>query len=125
PPPVLVRRGHRARARRPPPRLWRRPTRRSARPAAPPSTPPPARGWRPAGPTEQATLKRVLIATVRGAGKAPASVLSTGSAAPRRAELGRATRFSSLVAAPGHGGLISKVQGTAVRTAVSPARARP
>jgi hypothetical protein len=29
------------------------------------------------------------------------------------------TRFSSLVAAPGHAGLISKMQGTAVRTAVS------
>jgi hypothetical protein len=45
---------------------------------------------RPAGPTDQATLKDVLTATVRGAGTAPASVLSTGSAAPRRAELGRA-----------------------------------
>jgi single-strand DNA-binding protein len=33
--------------------------------------------------------------------------VATGSAAPRRAELGRAHRFSSLVAAPGHGGLIS------------------
>jgi hypothetical protein len=32
----------------------------------------------------------VLTATVRGAGKAPASVLSTGSLAPRKAELGRA-----------------------------------
>jgi hypothetical protein len=32
--------------------------------------------------------------------------VATGSAAPRRADLGRATRFSSLVAAPGHGGLI-------------------
>jgi hypothetical protein len=32
--------------------------------------------------------------------------VATGSAAPRRAELGRAARFSSLVAAPGHGGLI-------------------
>ena len=42
-----------------------------------------------------------------------------------RAELGRATRFSSLVAAPGHGGLISKMQGTAVRTAISPGHARP
>src|ERR687898_410163 len=63
-------------------------------------------GGRPAGPTDQATLKRVLTATVRGAGKAPASVLSTGSHAPRKAELGRAHRFSSLVAAPGHGGLI-------------------
>jgi hypothetical protein len=62
---------------------------------------------RPAGPTEETTLKGVLAATVRGAGKAPASVLSTGSLAPRRAELGRATRFSSLVAAPGHGGLIT------------------
>src|SRR5829696_4245063 len=28
-------------------------------------------GWCPAGPTDQATLKRVLTATVRGAGKAP------------------------------------------------------
>jgi hypothetical protein len=32
----------------------------------------------------------------------------TGSAAPRRAELGRATRFSSLVAATSHAGLIRK-----------------
>ena len=31
--------------------------------------------------------------------------VATGSAAPRRAERGRASRFSSLVAAPGHGGL--------------------
>jgi hypothetical protein len=45
---------------------------------------------RPAGPTDQATLKDVLTATVRGAGKVPASVLSTGSLAPRKAELGRA-----------------------------------
>jgi hypothetical protein len=44
----------------------------------------------PAGPTDQAMLKRVLTATVRGAGKAPASVVSTGSLAPRKAELGRA-----------------------------------
>src|SRR5215211_3101817 len=51
---------------------------------------PSAVGWRPAGPTDQATLKRVLTATVRGAGKAPASVLSTDSLAPRKAELGRA-----------------------------------
>ena len=36
----------------------------------------------------------------------PYSLVSTGSVAPRRAELGRAARFSSLVAAPGHGGLI-------------------
>src|SRR6266511_2748586 len=82
----------------------------------------PSRGWRPAGPTESTTLKRVLTATVRGAGKAPASVLSTGSLAPRKAELGRAARFSSLVAAHGHGGLISKIQGTAVRTVVSAGR---
>src|SRR5215217_8815454 len=47
-------------------------------------------GWCPAGPTEETTLKRVLTATVRGAGKAPASVLSTGSLAPRKADLGRA-----------------------------------
>src|SRR5829696_7815450 len=81
--------------------------------------------WCPAGPTDQATLKRVLTATVRGAGTAPASVLSTGSLAPRKAELGRATRFSSLVAAAGHGGLITKMQGTAVLNAVLPGRARP
>jgi hypothetical protein len=80
---------------------------------------------RPAGPTDQATLKDVLVATVRGAGTAPASVLSTGSVAPRRAELGRATRFSSLVAAPGHGGLISNHALTAVRSGVSPGRCRP
>src|SRR4029453_8500810 len=47
-------------------------------------------GRHPAGPTHQATLKDVLTATVRGAGTAPASVLSAGSLAPRRAELGRA-----------------------------------
>ena len=35
------------------------------------------------------------------------------------------TRFSSLVAAPGHGGLISKVQGTAVLSAVSAGHAQP
>src|SRR4029453_3492981 len=52
---------------------------------------PMARGGCPAGPTEETTLKRVLTATVRGAGKAPASVLSPGSHAPRKAELGRAT----------------------------------
>jgi hypothetical protein len=71
----------------------------------------PHRRWCPAGPTDQATLKDVLTATVRGAGKAPASVVSTGSAAPRRAELGRAPRFSSLVAAPGHAGLIRHIRG--------------
>jgi hypothetical protein len=52
--------------------------------------------------------EQVLTATVRGAGKAPASVLSTGSLAPRKAELGRALRFSSLVAATSHVGLINK-----------------
>src|SRR5215216_2775961 len=75
-------------------------------------------GWCPAGPTDQATLKRVLTATVRGAGKAPASVFSTGSLAPRKAELGRAHRFSSLVAAPSHGGLIRYRGLSAVRTGV-------
>ena len=35
------------------------------------------------------------------------------------------TRFSSIVAATGHVGLISKMQGTAVRTAVTAGRARP
>jgi hypothetical protein len=35
------------------------------------------------------------------------------------------TRFSSLVAATGHGGLISKMQGTAVRTAVPPGHIEP
>jgi hypothetical protein len=84
---------------------------------------PMACGWCPAGPTESTMLKRVLTATVRGAGKAPASVLSTGSIAPRRAELGRATRFSSLVAAPGHGGLISNHALTAMQPCVFPGRA--
>jgi hypothetical protein len=79
---------------------------------------------RPAGPTDQATLKDVLVATVRGAGTAPASVLSTGSVAPRRAELGRATRFSSLVAAPGHGGLIRYRGLSAVRTGLFPGHRR-
>src|SRR5215211_3073464 len=73
---------------------------------------------RPAGPTDQATLKDVLAATVRGAGQVPASVLSTGSRAPRKAELGRAHRFSSLVAAPSHGGLIRYRGLSAVRTGV-------
>jgi hypothetical protein len=36
--------------------------------------PPPRRGGCPAGPTESTTLKGVLAATVRGAGKVPASV---------------------------------------------------
>jgi hypothetical protein len=78
----------------------------------------------PAGPTDQATLKDVLTATVRGAGTAPASVLSTGSLAPRRAELGRATRFSSLVAATSHVGLISSLQVSAMQTAVFPGHPR-
>jgi hypothetical protein len=41
--------------------------------------------------------------------KGESPVLPTGSAAPRKAELGRATRYSSLVAAPGHGGLIRHI----------------
>jgi len=45
--------------------------------------------------------------------------VATGSAAPRRAELGRATRFSSLVAAHGHGGLIRYRGLRAVQTGVS------
>jgi hypothetical protein len=80
---------------------------------------------RPAGPTEETTLKDVLEATVRGAGKVPASVLSTGSLAPRRAELGRATRFSSLVAAPGHVGLIRDRRLSAVLCSLSAGRADP
>src|SRR5918996_5907594 len=82
-------------------------------------------GWCPAGPTDQATLNGVLAATVRGAGTAPASVLSTGSLAPRKAELGRATRFSSLVAAPGHGGLIRDRQPSAVLSGLFAVRAPP
>src|SRR5215216_616677 len=66
-------------------------------------------GWCPAGPTDQATLKDVLTATVRGAGKAPASVLSYQPALSHQGEpsLAGHARFSSLVAAPGHGGLIN------------------
>jgi hypothetical protein len=45
--------------------------------------------------------------------------VATGSAAPRRAALGRAHRFSSLVAAHGHGGLISYRGLSAVRQLVS------
>src|SRR5215211_7545731 len=77
---------------------------------------------RPAGPTDQATLKDVLVATVRGAGTAPASVLSTGSAAPRRAELGRADPILIPRGGPrpwgsyGHGGLIRYRGLSAVRT---------
>jgi hypothetical protein len=41
--------------------------------------------------------------TVRGAGKAPAPISDTGSHAPMTAELGRASPFSSVVAANGHG----------------------
>src|SRR5215217_6301681 len=55
----------------------------------------------------------------------PASVLSTGSHAPRKAELGRATRFSSLVAAPGHGGLIRYRGLSAMLASVLPGRAAP
>jgi hypothetical protein len=99
--------GRPAPAHRPRPRPWPHPGRRSVPPAAPPSTPPHGLWGRPAGPTDQATLKDVLTATVRGPGKAPASVVSTGSVAPRKAELGRATRSSSLVAATSHVGLIS------------------
>jgi hypothetical protein len=51
--------------------------------------------------------------------------VATGSVAPRRAELGRAARFSSLVAAPGHGGLIRYRGLTAVRTLVFPGHLRP
>jgi hypothetical protein len=79
----------------------------------------------PAGPTESTTLKDVLTATVRGAGKAPASVLSTGSLAPRKAELGRPHRFSSLVAATGHAGLIRDRQPSAVLTRILAGRADP
>jgi hypothetical protein len=50
--------------------------------------------------------------------------LPTGSAA-REPELGRHARFSSLVAAPGHGGLIRYRGLSAVRTAVFPGRWRP
>jgi hypothetical protein len=38
--------------------------------------------------------------------------VATGSAAPRRAELGRATRFSSIVAAPAMG-VLSGIEGLA------------
>src|SRR5215216_2275023 len=48
----------------------------------------------------------------------------TGSAA-REPSLAGQARFSSLVAAPGHAGLISKIQGTAVRQAVFAGHARP
>jgi hypothetical protein len=80
---------------------------------------------RPAGPTDQATLKDVLAATVRGAGKAPASVLPTGSLAPRKAELGRAHRFSSIVAATGHAGLIRDRRQSAVLSRILAGRADP
>jgi hypothetical protein len=83
----------------------------------------PSRGWRPAGPTDQATLKRVLTATVRGAGKAPASVLSTGSRAPRKPSLAGHTQSSSLVAAPGHGGPIRDRQSSAVLHRIRAGRA--
>ena len=49
-----------------------------------------------------------------------------GDAVADGLELGNGpTRFSSLVAATGHGGLISQMPVTAVRTALSPARDRP
>src|SRR5512132_1224451 len=82
-------------------------------------------GRHPAGPTDQATLKDVLTATVRGAETAPAAVLSAGSHAPRKAELGRATRFSSLVAAAGHGGLIRDRRPSAVLSSLCAGRANP
>ena len=50
--------------------------------------------------------------------------VATGSTAPRRAELGRAARFSSLVAATSHAGLISYQGLSAVQTGVFPGRRR-
>src|SRR6266516_7286040 len=58
--------------------------------------------WRPAGPTEETTLKRVLAANSSWCRKGPASISGTGSTAPSKAELGRAPPFSSVVAASGH-----------------------
>jgi hypothetical protein len=47
-------------------------------------------------------LKRVLAANGSWCREAPASISDTGSHAPMRAELGRASPFSSVVAANGH-----------------------
>ena len=58
--------------------------------------------WRPAGPTEETMLNRVLAANSSWCREGPASISDTGSHAPMRAELGRASPFSSVVAANGH-----------------------
>jgi hypothetical protein len=68
--------------------------------------------WRPAGPTEETTLKRVLAADSSWCREGPRIKLGHGLARTMRAELGRASPFSSLVAANGHGisdGLGSRV----------------
>ncbi len=90
-------------------------------------TPRPPPGWagpprsrgRPGWPTDQATLKRVLTATVRGAGKAPHQSCQRALLHQGEPSLAGQTRFSSLWRPTSHVGLISKMQGTAVRTAVS------
>src|SRR5215218_5447261 len=98
---------------------------RSAGEAAPPSTPPhglwvvPGRAYRVNDPETRAHSNSSWCR------EAPASVLSTGSLTPRKAELSRATRFSSLVAAPGHDGLIRGRRLSAVLSSLSPGRATP
>jgi hypothetical protein len=82
-------------------------------------------GRRPAGPTDQATLKDVLAATVRGAGKAPHQSYQRAHSHQGEPSLAGQAQFSSLVAAAGHGGLISKMQGTAVLNAVPAGHGQP
>src|SRR5215203_5556029 len=67
---------------------------------------PMAYGWCPAGPTESTTLKHVLTATVRGAGRPPRQSYQRALSHQGKPSLAGPPRFSSLVAAPGHGGLI-------------------
>jgi hypothetical protein len=66
-------------------------------------------------PTETTTLKGVLAATVRGAGKAPHQSYQRALSHQGEPSLAGHTRFSSIVAATGHVGLISKTQGTLCR----------
>jgi hypothetical protein len=86
----------------------------AGRPTVPPAATAPAdptnprsEGWLPM-PADPTPPRRVLDADGQLVTHPERKIarVATGSTPPRRAELGRATRFSSLVAAPGHGGLI-------------------
>ena len=83
--------------------------------------------WGLQGTTIESTGRVIPSALARGqrAGKAPASVLSTGSLTPRKAELGWATRFSSLVAAPRPCGSYQLNAGNRCAAGRSAGRGRP